>query len=176
MTTICDAVDGPVARLARLAVARGDVSLVLPYVTAGDERVVQAAFAAVPHGSFDTIDPQSAPYRQFLETAIRRHRLAEGAPWDGLRPAGVEPSPVVGIADRAIVSGIPSALASLFPLEKHPELIDRFAAIQFLKPAAAGGLDGEREYTLALHRFLVWSDSAVSAGKLSGKPVASAFS
>jgi hypothetical protein len=109
----CDSLDGPVVGAARAALDAGDVGIVLPFVPERDEANVKEAFAAVMpvramgHQARDVAD------RSFFETVVRIHRAGEGAPYTGLKPAGTPVSPVIPIAEEAVVTGIDRAAGYL---------------------------------------------------------------
>ena len=94
--------------------------------------------------------------REFVETLVALHCAAEGVMFRGLRPAGTPPDPIVAIAERAVLSGVLSALASVYVPAATAELQRRFAEVVQLKSTSGNELPGLREYTLGLHRFLVW--------------------
>ena len=105
----CDTLDGPVIQDARKAIAGRDVTPVLKWVKAKDEKAVRAAFRKVLAGK--TKNRESAE-QTFFATLVKIHRAGEGAPFSGLKPAGAV-EPAVAEADKALVSGSPDALVKL---------------------------------------------------------------
>jgi hypothetical protein len=101
----CDTLDGPLVTLARKALEEKNVNLVLPWVRAEDTDEVRHAFdhALAVRG----LGPpaRSLADRHFLETLVRIHRAGEGAPFTGLKPAGLDLGPAVPAADRALHTG-----------------------------------------------------------------------
>jgi hypothetical protein len=101
----CDTLDGPLVTLARKALEEKNVNLVLPWVRAEDSDEIRHAFdhAQAVRG----LGPQarSLADRHFLETLVRIHRAGEGAPFTGLKPAGLDLGPAVPAADRALKTG-----------------------------------------------------------------------
>jgi Family of unknown function (DUF6448) len=85
----CDALDGPVVNAARQALDAGNVDLVLPYVHAPGEEEVRATFDAVLPVHALGPEARQVADRLFLETVVRLHRAGEGAPYTGLKPAGL---------------------------------------------------------------------------------------
>jgi len=122
----CDTVDGPVVADARAALAAGEVTPVLKWVSAGDEAAIRDAFArttAVRGGGEAARDLADT---WFFETVVRIHRAGEGAPYDGLKPAGsVEPG--IAAADRALASGDVDALIAALSGELTAGVRGRFA-------------------------------------------------
>jgi hypothetical protein len=51
--------------------------------------------------------------RHFLETVVRIHRAGEGAPFTGLKPAGLGHGPVLPMAQKAIETGSAGGLVML---------------------------------------------------------------
>ena len=109
----CDTLDGPLVTLARKALEDKNVNLVLPWVRAEDAAEIRHAF---DHAlSVRGLGPQarSLADRHFLETLVRIHRAGEGAPFTGLKPAGLDLGPAVPAADRALKTGSVEELVKL---------------------------------------------------------------
>ena len=49
----------------------------------------------------------------FFETLVRIHRAGEGAPYTGLKPAGLDLGPAIPAADKALESNSPDQLVKL---------------------------------------------------------------
>jgi len=76
----CDTLDGPVVSLAKEALQKGDVKIVLPWVAAEKEKEIREAFdLAVAVRGKGTKEKELAD-RYFFETLVRVHRAGEGAP------------------------------------------------------------------------------------------------
>lgn len=103
----CDAMDGPVVKAALAALAASDVGVVLPFVDEAGEAGVRALFDEVAAVRSTGGTAGEIAERLFLETVVRLHRATEGAPFTGLKPAGLDHGPVIPIAERAIVTGSP---------------------------------------------------------------------
>jgi hypothetical protein len=101
----CDTLDGPLVTLAKKALEEKNVNLVLAWVRAEDDDEIRHAFdhAQAVRG----LGPQARALadRHFLETLVRIHRAGEGAPFTGLKPAGLDLGPAVPAADRALEEG-----------------------------------------------------------------------
>ncbi|MDD2272490.1 MAG: DUF6448 family protein [Desulfuromonadaceae bacterium] len=105
----CDTLDGPVIQDARKAIEAKDITPVLKWVNPKDEKVVRAAFQKVIAGRTKSADVAE---HKFFETLVKIHRAGEGAPFDGLKPAGAV-EPAVAEADKALASGSSDALVKL---------------------------------------------------------------
>jgi len=105
----CDTLDGPVVQDARKAIQAREVTPVLKWVKAKDEKAVRAAFQkALASGAKNREAAETA----FFGTLVKIHRAGEGAPYTGLKPAGAV-EPAVAEADKALASGSADALVKL---------------------------------------------------------------
>ena len=153
----CDSMDGPVVRAARTALDRNDVRLILPYVKKSDEADVRAAFDRVMNARDGVQAVNELADMYFFETVVRIHRAGEGAPYTGLKPAGLSEGPVVPVAERAIESGDPSGLLQLLSDKVEDEVRRRFRDVMARKPHAAASVESAREYVEAMLGLQVWS-------------------
>jgi hypothetical protein len=153
----CDALDGPVVRAARAALEREDVTLVLPYVGAPAEGEVRRAFDLAVKARPQGAEASELAELFFFETVVRLHRAGEGAPFTGLKPAGLDVGPVIPLAERAIDSGDPSALADFLAEAVRAEVAARFAALVELKARADEGVEAARAHVSAMLGLQVWA-------------------
>lgn len=109
----CDTLDGPLVTLAKKALEEKNVNLVLPWVRAEDEPEIRHAFEHAQAVRDLGSTARSLADRHFFETLVRIHRAGEGAPFTGLKPAGLDLGPAVPAADRALKTGSPDALVKL---------------------------------------------------------------
>ena len=155
----CDSMDGPVVKAAIAALNAGDVDLVLPFVpTEGEAEVVRAFQQVLPlHRQSDSA--QEIADLHFFETVVRIHRAGEGAPYTGLKPAGLDIGPVIPVAERAIENGSPDELVRLLTETVRTEVTSRLAHAMELKRHAAHerNVEAAREYVEAMLGLQVWS-------------------
>jgi hypothetical protein len=109
----CDTLDGPLVTLARKALEERNVKLVLPWVRPEDEPEIGHAFDHAQVVRDLGPEARSLADRHFLETLVRIHRAGEGAPFTGLKPAGLDLGPAVPAADHALKAGSADALVKL---------------------------------------------------------------
>ncbi len=109
----CDTLDGPVVETARIALETGRIAPVLAWVKAGDEAEVKAAFEKARAARRLGPSARTVADTWFLETLVRVHRAGEGAPYTGLKPAGLDLGPAVPAADEAIDKGSPQEVEKL---------------------------------------------------------------
>ncbi len=98
----CDSMDGPVVTAARRALDGEDINLVLPYVKASASAELRSAFDKVLPARKASPAARQVADLYFYETAVRRHRAGEGAPYTGLKLAGLDVGPIIPVAEKAI--------------------------------------------------------------------------
>ncbi len=153
----CDSMDGPVVTAARRALEAKDANIALAYVPRAGEQEVREAFDAALR-----IRDQGGTVREiadlhFFETVVRVHRAGEGAPYTGLKPAGLGHGPVIPVAERALETGSPEELVKLLTGRLEEQLRERFGHVMQLKARADGDLESNRAYVEAMLDFQVWS-------------------
>jgi hypothetical protein len=158
--------DGPVVTAAREALERHDVRLILPYVKASGEAEVREAFERVLGARDGNPVANELADRYFFETVVRVHRAGEGAPYTGLKPAGLPVGPVIPVAERAIESGDPSELIGLLTEKAHSEIERRFHQAMERKSHASESVKAGREYVESVLGLQVWAHKVY--GCLSG--------
>src|SRR5512144_3321587 len=109
----CDSLDGPVVKAATAALEMQQVELVLPYVPAEAEAEVRQAFEQAIQVEPLAPEAKRLADQWFFENVVRIHRAGEGAPYTGLKPAGLGHGPVVPVAEQAIASGSVEELVRL---------------------------------------------------------------
>ena len=150
----CDTLDGPVIALARQALAKGDVKIILPWVAADKEAEIRKAFdlTMAVRGKGEKEKELADMY--FFETLVRIHREGEGAPYTGLKPAGLDLGPAIPAADMALESGNPGPLLKLTN-EKIHEGIHKYYMEAMEKKAHAGeSVEAGRAYVQAYVPYL----------------------
>lgn len=105
----CDTLDGPVIQDAHKALEAKNITPVLKWVKAKDEKAVKAAFQKAMAAKGANVE---AAHNKFFSTLVKIHRAGEGAPFTGLKPAGAV-EPAVAEADKALASGSADALVKL---------------------------------------------------------------
>lgn len=100
----CDTLDGPVVTDARTALALGDITPILRWISLDDEKVIRAAFAKTLALRQQSPEAKELADMYFFETLVRIHRAGEGAPYTGLKP-GVSIDPAIVLTDQALATG-----------------------------------------------------------------------
>ncbi len=153
----CDSLDGPVVTAARQALRDGAVELVLPYVHADDEAELRDAFDRTSKVRVLGPDALDVADRWFFETTVRLHRAGEGAPYAGLKPAGLDVGPVIPVAERALETGAPEELVDVLCWMVRTQAEHRHAHAMALKAHASDGTAEARAYVEAMLGLQVWS-------------------
>lgn len=153
----CDSLDGPVVAAARDALDAEDVERVLPFVKMDGEAEVRAAFDLAVKARSQGPEARVVADRYFFETVVRVHRAGEGAPFTGLKPAGLDVGPVIPLAEAAIASGSADELADFLTAAVMREVGERFGAMLAAKAHATVGVDAARSYVEAMLGLEVWA-------------------
>jgi hypothetical protein len=109
----CDSIDGPVAKSVEKALESGNLNPVLAFAPASAEGEIQSAYEETLKVRALSSDARRFADRSFLETVVRLHRVGEGAPYTGLKPAGLDYGPVIPAAEEALASGDSARLTSI---------------------------------------------------------------
>jgi hypothetical protein len=146
----CDSMDGPVVRAAQRALDTDDADAILPYVAADAEEPLREAFDLARKAREFGGEAAEVAELYFYETAVRLHRAGEGAPYNGLKPAGLDVGPVIPLAERAIETSDPNDLATFLADAVRAETLSRFADMRAAESvAAADGVVAARAYVQA---------------------------
>lgn len=150
----CDTLDGPVVTLARQALEKGDVKIVLPWVAKEKEGEIRKAFdlAAAVRGKGEKERELADAY--FFETLVRVHREGEGAPYTGLKPAGLDLGPAIPAADKALETGNPGALLELVNAKVHEGIHKYYTEARERKAHAGHSVETGRAYVQAYVPYL----------------------
>ncbi len=165
----CDTMDGPVVTAAQAALAKGDVTPVLKWVKSEHEAEIRAAFDRALAVRKLSPEAKELADRYFFETLVRVHREGEGAPYEGLKPAGSEVSPAILGADRALEEGSVDSLAKMVSKDVEAGIRERFVRAQELKAKSETSVDAGRDFVAAYVEFIHYVERvhAVATGSAS---------
>lgn len=153
----CDTMDGPVVKTAMKALEAENVDIILPYVPKEGEEEINRAFEKVVQARKSGAAAREVADLHFCETVVRIHRAGEGAPFTGLKPAGLDVGPVIPVAEKAIETGSPDALLDLLTDMVRSEVKRRFEHMMHLKAHAEEGVDEARAYVEAMLGLQVYA-------------------
>jgi uncharacterized protein DUF6448 len=165
----CDTLDGPVVALAKRALDTGNVNLVLPWVPKDDEGEIRRAFEHTMAVRKLGVEARQLADTFFFETLVRVHRASEGAPYTGLKPAGLDLGPAIPAADKALDAGSTETLEKLLIAEIHKGLQQHFQAALRQKRFDPNDVAAGREYVRAYVPYVhyvegIW-EAATSAAE-----------
>lgn len=155
----CDTMDGPVVKAAKLALERGNVNLILPYVPKAAEEELRHAFQRTMRVRMLSSEAGETVDRWFFETAVRLHREGEGAPYTGLKPAGLDPGPAVPRAEKALEAGNLEEITHYLSHVMEDQLHHRFHEVMERRKYDENDVDAARAYVEAMLGFVVYSHS-----------------
>ncbi len=154
----CDSMDGPVVKAAQAALAFNNLAPVLIWVPAADEPEVRRAFAQTLEVRKLGRQAAAMADRHFFETVVRIHRMGEGEPYTGLKPAGRYSGFAVPAADRALVSGSVTELRAALLSSFNARLDDYFATARAKRAFSPDDVVTGREYVEAYVRLVHFAE------------------
>ena len=153
----CDTRDGPVVKAAKKALETGNLNYVLIWVPEESEKELRDVFERTLRARKAGRDAQDVADDWFFETAIRLHRAGEGAPYMGMKPAGLSEGPVVPKAEKAIDTGNPEETIDFMVKTVKDDLNRRFFRVMEKKHYDVNNVAAGREYIAAFIGWVVWS-------------------
>ena len=153
----CDSLDGPVVVAAQRALETGDVSTLLPFVPADAEAEVTRLFEQTLSVRGAGPEVAAVADRWFFENVVRIHRAGEGAPYTGLKPAGLSVGPVIPVAERALETGSAGELTSVLSDIVAEQVKLRLDHAMHLAPQPTADVAANREYVEAMLGLQVWA-------------------
>ena len=153
----CDTRDGPVVRAAKKSLETGNINHVLIWVPKGSEKELKDVFERTQRARKAGKDAQDVADDWFFETAIRLHRAGEGAPYTGMKPAGLSEGPVVPKAEKAIETGDPEETIGFILKTVEDDLTHRFHHVIEKKRYDVDDVAAGREFIEAFIGWVVYS-------------------
>lgn len=164
----CDTMDGPVVTAAKNALETENVNVILPYVPEDGEAEVARAFEKTVRARKDGPPAREVADLYFFETVVRIHRAGEGAPFTGLKPAGLDEGPVIPLAEEALETGSAEELISFLCETLKHEIEHRLERALHLKQHSEESLEKAREYVEAMLGFQLYSHGLYQSMKATG--------
>jgi hypothetical protein len=158
----CDTLDGPVVADARTALAKGDITPVLKWLQAKDEKEVHEAFASALAVRKLGPEAQRLADSYFFETLVRVHRAGEGAPYTGLKAAGTV-EPVVAKADQALEQGAIDGLAKSIAAHTEAGIRERFKHALKTREHAQDSVQAGRKFVEAYVTYVHYVEGIAQA-------------
>lgn len=153
----CDTLDGPVVATAVEALASGDVTPLLKWVSSEEEESIRNAFKRTLEVRKLGGEAEQLADMYFFETLVRIHRAGEGAPYTGLKP-GASIDPAVALADKAIEIGSVDKLASVLTQALDKGIRERFERVMKTRRHADESVAAGREFVEAYVQFTHYAE------------------
>jgi hypothetical protein len=153
-TAHCDTMSGPVVTSARLALDKGDITPVLKWIAEPSEREAREAFDLTRRVRVQGESARELADRFFFETVVRLHRLSEGEPYTGLKPADYPVEPIILAADRALENGSVDTLLNQLSGEMQQVVRQRFTQTAVAKGRAEDSVKEGRAFAHAYTSFM----------------------
>lgn len=153
----CDTLDGPVVQTARVSLEKGDITPVLKWVQAEDEKEIQAAFQKTLAVRSRGAEAKDLADMYFFETLVRIHRAGEGAPYTGLKP-GEAVDPAIAMADKALESGSVDKLVDVLTEAMANGIRERFQRTKETQKHADDSVAAGREFVKAYVIFTHYAE------------------
>jgi hypothetical protein len=144
----CDALDGPVVKAARAALEAGSVATVLAWVPLEREAELRDAFNRTLQVRQLGAEAQALADTWFFETLVRIHRAGEGAPFDGLKPAG-HTEPLVAAVDETLDTGSVEGLLAKVTAHVSSGVRERFVRARKARTQADDSAEAGRQFVAA---------------------------
>jgi hypothetical protein len=90
----------------------------------------------------------------FFETLVRIHRMGEGAPYTGLKPAGRDLGPAIPASDKAIMDGKIEPVIKLLTDKMRDGINEYFKHVMAKKNFKEDDVEAGREYVEAYVTFI----------------------
>lgn len=148
----CDTLGGPVVSDARLSLENGNPTPVLKWVKPEYEEQVKNIFKSVLLVRQKGPEAKELADMYFFETVVRLHRAGEGAPYEGLKPAGSDP--LISELDGALSSGSPEKLLNMISETTSSGIKVRHSRALAAKKKSGDSIQAGREYVEAYVEYI----------------------
>ncbi len=150
----CDTMNGPVITEATQALQKGDITPVLKWVKPDAEPEIKEAFQKTLAVRSKGPEAKALADMYFFETLVRVHRAGEGAPYNGIKPAGTEIEPGIEAADKALESGSADGLVKDLTAKITDGIRQRFAHAAEAAKHKDESMEAGREFVEAYVTFM----------------------
>ena len=145
---------------AKAALENANVNLILPWAPEAAESEIKSAFVKAQKARKAGKEAAEVADLWFFETVVRLHRAGEGAPYAGLKPAGLNAGPVIPKAEKALETGDCGKVSSMLSAAVKEEVERRFGDAMSKKSYDADDVGAARAYVDAMLDFLLYSHHA----------------
>lgn len=153
----CDTMDGPVVMAAKKALEEENVNMILPWAPEEAEEDIKKYYEKTIVVRKLGKDAKELADLWFFETVVRLHREGEGAPYTGLKPAGLDEGPVIPLIEKAIEEEEITDVIDFLTGEINEEIEERFKSVISLKDYDEDDMEAAREYIEAMLELTLYS-------------------
>lgn len=153
----CDTMDGPVVTAARKALENKNVNIILPWTPEMAEEETKRSFEKTLIVRELGKEAKDLADLWFFETVVRLHREGEGAPYTGLKPAGLNEGPVIPLVEKAIEEEEATDVIDFLAGEVNDQIEERLNNLISLKDYDQENVKDAREYIEAMLELTLYS-------------------
>lgn len=165
----CDALDGPVVKAAQKALETGNPDPILIWIRTEDENEIRTAFEQTLTVRKLNATAKNLADRYFFETVVRIHRAGEGAPYTGLKPAGMDLGPAIPAADHALTSGSVDEVIHLLDESMKNGVKEVYKEVIERKGFDSHDIKAGRKFVESYVKFLHYVEGLYQATRVSTK-------
>lgn len=163
----CDSVNGPVVAAAKASLEKNDVKLVLPYVKPAQEQELTSAFKQTVAIRQRGAEVREVADHYFYETAVRLHRIGEGASYTGLKDEPVT-DPALIAAEKSLEQGNPDEVITVLDNALRTKVAERYQHVLEARAAEAANPTVETarervEAELMFEKYVLELNGAINA-------------
>ena len=166
----CDTMNGPVVEAGRQAIAHNDVRYALVWIKPAGEGELRKALEQTMAVRSAGPAARELADRYFFETLVRVHRAGEGAPYTGLKEAGVAPEPGIAAAEEALHRGSANKLADDLATALRTRVQEAFHRTHERQSYQPGDVEAGRRYVEAYVHFIHYVDKVHQAAASQQEP------
>ncbi len=143
---------------AKEALEKQNVNIILPWVhLEGEEEVKNAFKTALNVYNNGNEEAKKLAEYWFFETVVRIHREGEGAGYTGVKPAGLDPGPMVPKVDKALEDGDISEVIKYLQDAVAEEITDHFKHVMHSKDYDVNDVPSARKHINAYLHLTLYS-------------------
>jgi hypothetical protein len=155
----CDTMEGPVVKASQKALQTGNINYVLIWVQPKDEHEIKNLYEKVLRVRKLNDEAKELADMYFFETVVRVHRMGEGEPYTGIKPAGYQPDEGIEAADVAIEKNSLTEILAQVPEESSNTVKELFTDLQSKMNYDINDLTAGRKYVEAYVHFIHYVES-----------------
>jgi len=151
-----DITNRPVMNAAKMALDTGNINYILIWIPEESENKLKNLFEKTFCERKAGKDVQDIAVNWYFETVKRLHRAGERTLYACLKPAGLDESPVIPNAERAIETGNSEELIGFIPKTQEHDFRHRFHSLIEKKNYDVNDVAAGREYVEEFIDFIIY--------------------